>query len=219
MRRKIILAFVAFLLGAAMNSASAEEGYYLSLHAGPLFPLVSDNSGTNISFEIEHKIGFAVSSALGRSWANGFRVEGEISYRRNEAEKVDIDRIRNTTDLNVGVDGNFETLAFMANGAFNLETGMKFSPFILGGIGWARVAANDILRDSVIDIVNDHDWVLAFQLGVGVNYKISDVLKFETAYRFMGTADPDFTDRALGDPFNSEYETHNFMIGFRLMLK
>ena len=56
----------------------------------------------------------------------------------------------------------------------------------MGGLGIARVGANSITVSGVA-LVDDSDWVFAFQGGAGVNVALGDGVAAEASYRFFGT--------------------------------
>ena len=159
--------------------------------------------------------GYSLAAAVGRSWEN-FRLEGEISYRKNDLDSLTIDSlgaagllipIAATFDL----DGEMSSLGFMANGYYDFNTDGKLAPFVMAGIGGANINL-DVTRRSGVDVTYDEsDMVLAYQAGAGFGYKIGFGTVFNAQYRFFGTLEPTFDDGV--DEVESEYLSHNFWIG------
>jgi len=72
----------------------------------------------------------------------------------------------------------------MVNGYYDVATGSPWSPFIGGGIGWAKVDLNTPALP-----LGDNDDVFAYQLMAGVSYAIDAQWSIDAQYRFFGTQD------------------------------
>lgn len=203
-----------FLVAGALVclSGPAMADYYGSLNlGGAAFP-DADSSGGGITVTSDFDKGYLFSGAMGYRLSNNLRIEGELSYR-----KADIDnQTVSVAGLSVAVgdyatvSGSVSTTALMANLAYDFEVdGLK--PYLLGGIGAAKVSINDAKINSTA-IADDSDTVLAFQIGAGVNYAVSETVDIGIGYRYMRTADPSFTD-AGGSSFDSEHSSHSLMAG------
>jgi opacity protein-like surface antigen len=190
--RKAIAALAVILLSTP--ALAIDEGLYVGLGGGVSFTQDPDitlsGPGGTASGNLGINTGFGVIGALGFQWKNGFAVEGEIGYRRGSGgnSTLTLGALSATGD----VDGNVDALSFLANGRYGFDTGTSLTPFILGGVGVARVGANDIGAGG-LTIVDDTDWVFAYQAGAGVNVALGDGFSAEATYRFFGTTGPDFT--------------------------
>lgn len=95
--RKGVLAALAVLLVSFGASAHAGEGPYVAIgggvnilndadvtaqYANPLFTPLNAKTSTDT--------GYKVKGALGWAFANGFRVEGEISYRKHNLNEINV---------------------------------------------------------------------------------------------------------------------------------
>jgi hypothetical protein len=78
MRTLLLGATVAALVGGAAQA----EGPYVSGAGGASFLDSIRNAGSGIDIESRNNTGFALSGAVGYGFANGFRLEGEVAYRR-----------------------------------------------------------------------------------------------------------------------------------------
>ena len=67
-----------------------------------------------------------------------------------------------------------------------------------------------------VDLVDDSDVVLAWQLGAGVAWNINPNLAATADYRWFNAGDPSFEFDPTGNGFDSEYTSHNFMAGLRV---
>jgi len=57
--------------------------------------------------------------------------------------------------------------------------------------------------------------VLAYQLGAGVEYALTDRLSFDLGYRYFGTTRPGFTE-VNGSRFGMDYVSHGAVLGLRV---
>jgi len=95
----------------------------------------------------------------------------------------------------------------LLNGYIDFENGTAFTPFVTAGLGFARIDG-EITVDGVTD--DEDDTVLAFQLGVGAGYAVSDTVTLDCKYRYLYTDDFEFEDVALG------MASHNITVGIRV---
>lgn len=215
------LGVVALCVFAFAPSIADAEGLYWGLNGGwSMLDDPSNTGDTGFSIDAETENGPFFAGTLGYGFGN-FRVEGEISYRKN-----DIDELEITQDAGVGValgvgdldglvvdaSGDARSLAFMASGFFDVPLRGGFKPYLGAGIGVANIAAD--ASTLGVSIVDDDDTVFAYQLMAGIGYEVHPQIVFFSGYRYFATEDPGFTDAAGGD-FDSEYQTHNIEVGFR----
>jgi len=183
----------------SMPALAIDEGFYVGLGGGVSFTPDIDWSasapGVTSSGQLELNTGFGVIGAVGYQWKNGLAAEGEIGYRRSTADKISataaIPSLGIVATASGSAGGSVSALSFMANGRYGLDTGTSFTPFVMGGLGIARVGANNITVSGVA-LVDDSDWVFAFQGGAGVNVALGDGFSAEASYRFFGTQGSDF---------------------------
>jgi len=225
MTKKLFALFGLSVAMAVSGSAAAEEGVYLQIMGGASFLEDADNEG-DVVIESDFDAGSGVVGALGYQFGGRLervRLEGEVGWRRNEVDSLTV-----TDDGGIGVaaglgsldgltatrlDGDVEALSFMINGFYEIDVGRRFLPYIGGGIGAARIQADDIAVRGVT-IVDDEDWVFAFQVGGGVEYSFSPAVALFVDYRYFATSDPDLEDITGGD-FESEYSSHMISGGVR----
>lgn len=221
--RAIGLGVAVLILGAQAASA---QGFYFSLQAGPSFLQSADNvdRGTALDIESKYETGYAVGGALGYAFGNGLRVDGEISYRRQSVDRLEI-RSDGGLGASLGspvsfngatlqTTGSETSLSFMANGWYDFRTGTALTPYVGGGIGLARVSLNDVAVGG-FTLVDDHDVVFAWQLGAGLAWAVTPRVSLTLDYRFLATTSPRVTDFE-GVRFDSDYHTHNILFGARL---
>lgn len=219
--RRTLLAATAATLAFGFGQVKA-EGFYASFSAGlnMLQESENDHSGTvtidgpvpplpfsplfipfsDQQTQTEHNLGFAIVGAIGYKFDNGVRVEGEISYRRNTPENVDLLDSTGASVFSFDGSGSQQTFAFMANALYEFDLTGGWHPYLGGGVGVALVNRETtlefpgivIIPPGDIDAVDDTDTVLAYQAIAGVAYDITDTVAIGVEYRFFGTASPSF---------------------------
>ncbi len=137
--------------------------------------------------------GYALDGTVGHDF-NPFRVEGELSWRNAEIDKHAING--RSTD----VEGKVSSLGLMVNGWYDLHTASRWTPFIGGGIGGARIQT-DYARTSKDDKT---DWVFAYQAGAGLGYKLNESTTLQAQYRYFTTEEAGIEDGV-----------HNMTVGLR----
>ncbi len=222
LKRFLLTTSVVVLVGGAGLAfvPSAKAQWYASVNAG--VTLVDDADVTDtasigsITGEVGFDTGFGLSGAVGYSWG-GLRLEGEISYRKNDLEDLRVDSLTlgGTTFSGAlgtfALEGDTTALGGMANGWYDFDTGTRWVPFLGAGLGVARlnIEIESIAGGAII--YDESDTVFAYQAGAGVGYKVTRTTTVSLSYRFFGTADPEFDDGF--DKVDAEYSSHNIMVG------
>ena len=227
MRTKRHLSRVGVLIlavGVGMAFArSSEAQWYVSGNTGVAWLSDSDVTDTfaggSATGEIEFDTGYGLSGALGYSWG-GFRLEGEISYRKNDLDQIQVDTFTVAglvlTSLGTfNLEGDTDAWGFMANGWYDIDTGTPWVPFLGAGLGVAKIGIDIESLGGVAISYDESDTVFAYQVGAGLGYRITPTTTVSLAYRFFGTSDPEFDDGI--DKIDTEYHSHNIMVGFVAM--
>jgi len=206
MKKFAVSAVICFFLLLPTISFGA-SGMYGSFNAGVTMPRDDDITNGSTWFELEYDPGFTVGGAIGYK-IKDYRLEGEVAYQNNE-----IDRIENMSlPVDIG-DGEIlssmeaSLLTFLLNGYIDFENGTAYTPFFTAGFGFARIDG-EMTVEGVTD--DEDDTVLAFQLGVGVEYAMTDTVTLDCKYRYLYTDDFDFEDVELG------VTSHNIIVGIRV---
>lgn len=168
--------------------------------------------------EIDFKDGFIVGGALGVDFYHTWRAELELSYRENDVSSY----------FEGGFTGNqaqsgdqISAFAIMANVWRDFHFNESFGVHIGGGIGGAMVSLDmeDIDNDDPAS-VDDHDWVLAAQGGVGLDWRFANGMVASLDYRAFITQDVEFEGRdGSGNSFGfemDEYLSQSIMVGLRV---
>lgn len=160
--------------------------------------------------------GFVVGAAAGYQFDFGLQVEGEIAHRRNGFDDFS----------GTPTGGVLSSTSFMANLWYEFDTGTAWHPFVGGGIGAALVGVEDFtLGPAGASIQDDSDVTLAYQLGAGVAYDLTENIALTAQYRFFAAEDVSASDVfqvvagvPIGIRNEFDYVTHNILFGIRVRL-
>lgn len=183
------------------------EGPYVSFMGGAAILSDADNTQAGITLTSTFDTGLLISGAGGYGWSNGLRVEGEIGYRANDVDSLEV------LSVSVPAGGDVTALSVMVNVAYDFKAAPQLKPYVLAGLGFAAVSADVSLPG--LDIVDDDDQVFAWQVGGGVAFEVAPKVDIFADYRYFATSDPTFMD-VTGSDFDSEYSSHNVSAGVRV---
>lgn len=133
--------------------------------------------------------------------ASGSRIGLEFGYRTNDIDEFSVDGVGSTS----AIDGDAETVSFMANGYYDFSAG-QVSPFLMAGAGLANVEGK---IDGLAGDDSADDTVFAYQFGGGISVPLSPTVNLDGSYRYFGTEDPDL------DGVELEYGSHNLLATLR----
>lgn len=196
------------MLFSSAAAGAADPSWYVSGAGGATWFEEADSESNGTTFESTFDTGYVFSGAAGRAFGNGFRAEGEFGYRQSS-----LDEIKVNSGNTFNAEGDVSALSFMANGFYDFDVGMKIKPYVGGGIGAARVSANDV-RIGGAQLVDDSDVVFAYQAVGGLGYDLTTNLTAFAEYRYFATVDPTFNATGGGD-FDSQFMSHNALLGVR----
>jgi opacity protein-like surface antigen len=194
---KVLVCFLTFIVTGFGTSASF-AGTYISGTLGAVIVNDSDIDDGVDTGEFSYDTGFGFLGALGSSFEGGGRAEVEVGYRKNDFDEIKVDGLGSAD-----IDGDLTSLSLMGNAYYDISTEGSFSPFIGAGIGFAN------LEGDLDDFGDEDDTVFAYQFILGGSFASSKTLSVDLQYRYFATEDPDF------DGLDSEYSSHNVMIGLR----
>ena len=198
--RKYLWAAVASAMLAPGPAWAGEPqtGLYIGLSAGPSYRSSSDVSASDgRSGKLPYSLGYAASGSAGYAFANGFRVETDLTGRFNDTSS---DEIPSSFDINRTIVG------LMLNLTYDWHNSSDFIPTVGAGIGIAHVDVNDVGTDTVF----------GYQAILGIGYQVMENVTVFADYRFLGTTELEGNVRGVGvsaDNFN-----HATLIGVRFAL-
>lgn len=160
------LIITALLAVAAVVPAEA-KGFYVSTSFG-----LNQDGESNLPF-VSEDTGLVGSVALGThvDGVTGLRFELEASYRTHDSTAFGF------------LTMEHDTTAVMANLAWDIEALSmgRVVPFIMAGAGMAHT---ELTFAGLAPLTVENDG-FAFQLGTGLNYRISDSVTAGLQYRYL----------------------------------
>lgn len=214
MKKNVQYLIATFFLLLILNAPAAAGGYYLGIQGGVGFLPESKGSDAQGSVNFSYDTGYDGSITLGYDLGNNHpnigngRVELEFNAASNDINEVEF------VENNAGAGGSADRTSIMLNtiGEYVTESGMII--YALLGIGWAEITLDNvsILGEPFVDDSNSQ---LAYQVGLGLAWKLSDHWALDVGYRYYGTTDPEFTKKD-GTNLDYEYTSHRVLAGLRL---
>lgn len=228
-------------LGLIATQANADDGLFFDTPAfyGSLFGGVNflDDSDVSINSltgvltspmaRIDFETGFVVGGALGAEFANNWRGEAELAYRRNNVSSYFESSAFSSSLAMMDLTRNGDyvsTLAIMGNIWRDVDINNSLAFHFGGGVGVALAHASltDVDAASTdVASVDDSTWVFAGQMGAGLDWKMANGWIASLDYRAFLTDDPKFTGvGSMGRTFqlSHQYVSHAVMIGLRVPL-
>jgi opacity protein-like surface antigen len=222
---KFALGFVAAIaLATTASQAEAKDGWYVSGNLGSVTLQNSDvldtiggDRAVSATANVNFDTGYGLSGSIGHAWGL-FRVEGELSYRKNDLGQLELTSV---TAAGIGtftgslgtyaLEGDMSSLGFMVNAYRDFKTKGKWAPFVMAGIGGASINLDVNSTGGDATPYDESDLVFAYQAGAGIGYNFTPTVSGNLQYRLFGTTDQTFDDGA--SKVETEYQNHNFMVG------
>ena len=181
------------------------QAYYFSLKGGYNHPHEGQVQANGVS-ERDATLdpGGAAAVAFGFEWTDGWRFEGEVSWRRSEFDRI------GAVALN---DGRAGIYAATINVYYGLRRDATVNPYLGVGIGAARLSVDGLAIGGAT--VDDFGYALAWQGMAGVDLNLSPSWKLSIEYRYFSLDDVKLTDSLL-TPFKTDYQASTAMLGVRV---
>lgn len=161
----------------------------LTLSAGRWNPRNSHTIDNNLNpLDIAYDSGYQLAAAIGGS-SGAVRIENELAYRTAEAQQN---------------RGKMSALTLMFNAWFNLRNSSPFTPYVGGGVGYAR---GSMASPGAVDNTGSH---AAYQYGGGLDFRLNQAVSLDFGYRHIAK----IGDNTSGGGFN--LAGHSFTTGLRL---
>jgi opacity protein-like surface antigen len=217
-----LVTLVIFSIPSLGAAAAGRPGPYLSIFLGSSIARdttvssFDSQTGDSFSDQVTFNPGIYVGGTGGYNF--GFlRLEGELSYRNAEIDKV-TDTLNGNRFRNV--EGNLGAFATMFNVFIDIPNPSRVTPYLGGGVGFSSLYLSDTTgydsrptvarRVPLYDASNDT--VFAYQVGGGIDIAINSRFSLDIGYRYF------ITDKAnLDTDFissNLKFKSHNAKIGF-----
>lgn len=244
-----LVAALAFALVSLGVSARAADGPYVGIGGG--LSILNDSDVTAparepyppLNAEAGLDAGFVVKGTAGYALTNGLRVEGEIGYRKNNLDGMNVKSPGSLVELAVpatttysdfpshlqtlfhdavtgtqSLSGDISALTFMGNVYYDFDLGSGWKPYVGGGLGVASISLES-KSASGRTLADDKDTVFAYQAGGGVGYEFAasedHAITVSLDWRYFRTADPTFKGAVTGAEFDTEIGGHEVSAGLR----
>jgi OmpA-OmpF porin, OOP family len=211
-RYSVCLALAALAAIAADSARAQTPGWYIGgegawSHLGDQ-DATATAPGSSTPLKIHPGEGFAAGINGGFEFQSGLRLEGEAVYRRHDLNSSSSAGVTSPTHGSIG------NVAIMGNAFYDFNNSTRFTPYIGGGVGAARLHLDDFNSVGSPGL-SASDWRLAYQGIAGVRYTIDPHWSASLDYRYFATTDPHFSGSVAGVPsgLKTDYHTHNVMLG------
>ena len=205
MKKMLLLAGVATTM-FAINANALEWNPYISGKLG--FSKIdtdykwTDSAGGESYSQDDTIAGISIAAGLSMPVVFG-AVRTELEYRQNDDAE---DKIANLIETSV------ETQSLMLNAYVDFDTGTKLTPYIGGGIGYAKVEGT--MKEPLYgNEASMDDNNFAWQLGVGASYNITKNMAVDAGYRYIDFGD--FSETSADEKDTLDVTANEFYIGAR----
>lgn len=196
MFRKTVLA-LALVLAFALPAPAADNGFYVGLKFIDSIQStgqISKNSNLSPIFDISdstrNTVGGGVFIGYDFYPARQIPVRAEIEYaiRSNSTTSWDV---KGPEGVSGDLKGQWNLQTLFLNAYWDFRNDSAFTPYVGAGIGMGFIESKyepslEVNGQSASDTFNDMQTVLAWNVGAGVAYAITDNLSADLAYRFVG---------------------------------
>lgn len=199
MKRVVYVVFICAMLLSFSTLAYSDGSNYITPFVGATLlseAELDDSALPGTILNITYDPGYAAALAIGHDFGH-FRVEGELNYQYNDADKASING-GPESDVNY----NVTLFALFCNAYFDFVADGAVSPYIMAGIGRGTLSVENYSG-------NDQDVLFAYQAGAGMGIRVTDSLTIDLRYRYLKT------DTAYLGTAHLDYAGHSGLIGLR----
>ncbi|HYJ30184.1 MAG TPA: OmpA family protein [Allosphingosinicella sp.] len=204
--------------------AAARDG---AIYIGGEFGVMSvddmdiDIGAVDNAVTVNHDHGYDGGIFVGYDFG-AFRLEAEAAYRNADLDSYD-------TTIRLPLEGavfptqregsgSSSALSFMVNGMLDFGDDDGISASVGGGVGMARVQANEYRNfANATPFLDGSDWTMAWQLLAGVRQAISDNVDVTVRYRFFNTRTAELIAFNGGET-GMRFRSHSLMGGLTFNL-
>ncbi len=212
LRYLMIPATCAVALLASGTALAADQGFYLEGQLGYGFPDEVEIGDDGLDGEVDFDEAPVYGGALGWKFP-WFRLEANVSYRKNDADGLDVGGIA----FDGGGGGEATSVVGLVNAFVDLDFDFPVRPFFGGGVGAAYV---DVDTGSGAPIeVDDEAGAFAWNLSAGLGVDLSESVTLSASYRYLRLEGTNFSaDLAgvdVGDVDIDDLASHEVLVGLR----
>ena len=213
MKKSLLVgAALASLVLVAPEASAGTYKPYVSVFGGAAFlshnPHIN-STGANTYDLLINNPGYIIGGTVGVDWGNQLRTELELSHARWGSDRYHV-----YCDCDGSIyDGTSSVSAtyLLGNAWYDLNHGARVTPYVGGGlgIGWANVHAG--IDGGPVDF---NATGLAFQVGAGIRFNVSDRVAIDAGYRFKDIVGLNYSSNVSEYTLtDTSLASHNFQIG------
>ncbi|MEO5349292.1 MAG: outer membrane beta-barrel protein [Magnetococcus sp. YQC-3] len=170
---------------------------YVSLKIGGSVPTTDSYSQSGVKVSVDNAVN--VSAAFGMRLQPSVRLELEGSYRN-----FDFNGNASVAGISLKATGDLSVRALMGNAYYDFSVDGPLKPYIVGGIGVARGdIEGSVIAPGLNVAVKAYSTKLAYQLGAGLSYDLSETVAADVGYHYANV-----------DQLDSD-GIHEFLAGLR----
>ena len=215
--KPIRLAALLALTLAGTAVQARDNSWYIGLRGGVVLPTDRRFFGTppgGTDFNTTEATGWAAAARLGYDFGL-LRTEIDVGYHQNKLRSINLQ----STSLVGGAGqyndptGRMRHLTVMANALFDVINTDGFSASVGAGAGGARVNAHNVrLNQAGPIILQDHDWVFAWNALAGARVALGPNVDLALDYRYLRPNRARLMDTG-GRPVSTRSESHTILVG------
>jgi opacity protein-like surface antigen len=203
--------------GAALNQL---RGIYVSGAGGMNWVQTGDasvflggafNSTVSSSADFDHN--WSANGALGYAWKSLFRTEVEGSFRQNDLNSISLQPLSANQ-----IAGRVTTWAVMANVLNDFPVNSWLSPYLGGGVGYARLKLDANCTPTVgFCRYDDEDGGFAYQVIAGASIRLTQNIQLFADYHYFGVRKVNFDATTSVDEISElKFRDHAVFLGIRV---
>lgn len=193
----------------------SDQNWYIAARIGAAFAEDTQFSTLGTTVDTEYDPGYNLAMAVGYTFRTdspiSFRTEAELGYMVLEADQHQVAGLG--TFSGGAADGEASAIVGLANAYVDYELG-TFTPFVSAGIGYANLELDNFGTTPTGQVLDTDGDGVAWQIGVGTAYAVSDTLNIDLGYRYSGIEDVSVT-AVDGTSSDLDFRNHQVTIGIR----
>jgi opacity protein-like surface antigen len=172
----------AMEMTSSVNLPEASEvlGWYGDLSTGKSwigdFSVCLDGTENSCSSDYAVRDGLIYEASIGRGFRNGFRLQGEVSERRDSLGEL-IDHEKAAPN-----GAQLHQFSFMLSGIYDFRNQSALTPYVGAGLGGVRVDVDTRQLEEGFDFSEQSAWKLGFQGFAGLQYQVTPALHIGVRY-------------------------------------
>ncbi len=137
----------------------------------------------------------------------GGSIRTELEYNWNDTAEKSM----YVKDLRANGTAELESQSLFLNAYYDIDTGTKFTPYVGGGIGYAKIEGSMSMPGMNISEDNTN---FAWQLGAGVAYAVNKNISVDFGYRYTDMGDLTANIYPT-EKFKIDVDSHELLLGVR----